>query len=111
MDLDVVEVTVADDEGDWLAPAAAGRDACGSMLGDIGGADDDDDEADDEADESEDELVEDVVEETFLAVSAALFLTIRLIDDTDGRLSSSQIPSACNWFLISHANIVGLAFL
>lgn len=92
-------------------------------FGELGGADDDDEEAEEEeledeeleeADESDEaELVEDVVEveETFFAVSAALFLTIRLIDDTEGRLSSSQIPSDCNWFLISQANIVGFAFL
>lgn len=67
-------------------------------FGDVGGAEDEDvDEADDEevdeADESDDEFVDEVVEDTFLAVSAALFLTIRFIDDTEGRLSSSQIPS------------------
>lgn len=82
----------------------------GSTLGDVGGADEDEDEAEDEADESDEVFVE-LVEVTFFAVSAALFLTIRFIDDTDGRLSSSQIPSDCNWFLISQANIVGLAFL
>lgn len=67
------------------------------MFGEVGGADDEDEDADEEADEREDaELVEEVVEETFLAVSAALFLTIRFMDDTEGRLSSSQIPSDCN---------------
>lgn len=88
----------------------------GSALGDTGGADEDVDEAPDDDDEPEaeervDEFVDDVVDETFLAVSAALFLTIRLMDDTEGRLSSSQIPSDCNWFLISQANMVGFAFL
>lgn len=70
-------------------------DNIGSALGEVGGAEDDD-EADEEADDSDDELVDEVVDETFLAVSAALFLTIRLIDDTEGRLSSSQIPSDCS---------------
>lgn len=83
----------------------------GSMLGEVGVAEEDDEEAEEEAEESEEELVEEVVDETFFAVSAALFLTIRLIEETEGRLSSSQIPSDCNWFLISQANIVGLAFL
>lgn len=69
-----------------------------STLGEVGGADEDeveeaDEEEVDEANESEDEFFDEVVEETFLAVSAALFLTIRFIDDTEGRLSSSQIPS------------------
>lgn len=69
-----------------------------STFGEVGGADEDDvEEADeeevDEADESDDEFVDEVVEDTFLAVSAALFLTIRFIDDTEGKLSSSQIPS------------------
>lgn len=118
----MVDVTTADDEGDvllllllplmlFVVTMTDEADVCGSIFGDIGGADEEADEADEDADESEDELVDDVVEDTFLAVSAALFLTILLIDETDGRLSSSQIPSVCNWFLISHANIVGLAFL
>ena len=47
----------------------------------------------------------------FLAFSAALFRTIRLILDTDGILSASQIPSANKRSRISHANIVGLDFL
>lgn len=76
-------------------------------FGDVGGTEPDDDEAD----ESDETFIEELVDETFLAVSAALFLTIRLIDETDGRLSSSQIPSCCNCVLISQANIVGLAFL
>lgn len=84
----------------------------GSTFGEVGGADDDEEEADEEADDNDDEVfVDELVEETFLAVSAALFLTILLIDETDGRLSSSQMPSACNWFLISQANMVGFAFL
>lgn len=41
------------------------------------------------------ELLE-LVDETFFAVSAALLRTMRLIEDTEGRLSSSQIPSDCN---------------
>lgn len=115
--LDVVDVTPAtEDEGEvWLVVVeliADEADVCGSMFGEMGGADEEDDEAEDEADDSDEEpFVEDVVELTFLAVSAALFLTILLIEETDGRLSSSQIPSVCNWFLISHANMVGLAFL
>jgi len=68
----------------------------GSTFGDVGGADDEDEEAEEEAEESDDEFVEEVVEETFLAVSAALFLTIRFIDETEGKLSSSQIPSDCS---------------
>lgn len=69
----------------------------GSTFGEVGGADEEDEEADDEADDRDEaELVDEVVEETFFAVSAALFLTIRFMDDTEGRLSSSQIPSDCN---------------
>lgn len=83
----------------------------GSMFGEAGGAEDEDDEAEDEADDRDDVLVDELVEETFLADSAALLRTMRLIDETEGKLSSSQIPSDCNWFLISQANIVGLAFL
>lgn len=83
----------------------------GSAFGEAGGAEDDDDEADEEADESDEAFVDELVDETFLADSAALFRTILLIEETEGRLSSSQIPSSFNWFLISHANIVGLAFL
>lgn len=80
-----------------LVDVAWARVVVGSMFGEVGGADDEDEDADEEADEREDaELVEEVVEETFLAVSAALFLTIRFMDDTEGRLSSSQIPSDCN---------------
>lgn len=87
-----------------------------STFGEVGGAEEDEvDEADeeevDEANESDDEFFDDVVEDTFLAVSAALFLTIRFIDETEGRLSSSQIPSDWSWFLISQANMVGFAFL
>lgn len=80
------------------------------MLGEVDGADEAEEE-EEEAEDREGEFVDEVVDETFLAVSAALFLTIRLIEDTEGKLSSSQIPSDCNWFLISQANIVGLAFL
>lgn len=84
----------------------------GSKLGEVGGADDEDDEAEELAEDRDEALVEELVEEeTFLADSAALLRTMRLIDDTEGRLSSSQIPSDCNWFLISQANMVGLAFL
>lgn len=64
------------------------------MFGEVGGADDDDeaddevDEADDDEDEDNDEAcVDELVDETRFADSAALFLTIRLIDDTEGRLS------------------------
>lgn len=68
-----------------------------STLGDVGGADEDDEEADDDdPEDSDDECVEEVADETFFAVSAALFLTMRLIDDTEGKLSPSQIPSDCN---------------
>lgn len=73
----------------------------------MGGAE----EAEEEAEESEEELADEVVDETFLADSAALFLTIRLIEETEGKLSSSQIPSDWSWLRISHANIVGFAFL
>lgn len=85
----VTAAKVLDAAGAWAV--------VGSSFGEVGGADEDDDEADDEADERDEaELVEEVVEETFFAVSAALFLTIRFMDDTEGRLSSSQIPSDCN---------------
>ena len=91
----------------------------GSASGEPGGADEADDDADDddddeeEADDEADELLADVLveEETFLAVSAALLRTIRLMDETEGMLSSSQIPSDCNWLRISQANMVGFAFL
>lgn len=66
------------------------------MFGEAGGAEDEEDEAEEEADESDEALVDELVEETFLADSAALFRTIRLIDETEGKLSSSQIPSVCN---------------
>ena len=68
----------------------------GSMFGEAGGAEDEDDEAEDEADDRDDVLVDELVEETFLADSAALLRTMRLIDETEGKLSSSQIPSDCN---------------
>lgn len=100
----VVELLV--DEAEFVVASC-----CGSMFGDVGGAEDDDDEADDEAEDNDDALVDELVDETFLADSAALLRTIRLIDDTEGKLSSSQILSDCNWFLISQANIVGFAFL
>lgn len=84
----------------------------GSTFGEVGGADDEDDEADECEEEEAVERVDEVVdEETFLADSAALLRTIRFIDETEGRFSSSQIPSDCSWFLISQANIVGFAFL
>lgn len=89
----MVAFAVDDDDDDGAEESFFG--SVGSTFGEVGGADEDD-EADDEADESDDEFVDEVVDETFLAVSAALFLTIRFIDDTEGRLSSSQIPSDCN---------------
>lgn len=80
-----------------VADVASGL-ALPSTLGEVGGADEDEveeaeEEEFDETNESDEEFFDEVVEETFLAVSAALFLTIRFIDDTEGRLSSSQIPS------------------
>lgn len=90
----------------------------GSAFGEAGGADEEDEEEDDREEETEEDpaeseeaFVDELVEETFLADSAALFRTIRLIEDTEGRLSSSQIPSSFSWFRISQANIVGFAFL
>lgn len=70
-------------------------DELGSWFGELGGADEADDEADDNEDECADEPAE-LDEETFLAVSAALFRTMRFMLDTEGKLSSSQIPSNCN---------------
>lgn len=115
-------MSVANEAPDW--PFVALLVVAGSMLGEVGGADEDDDEADDEDDEVEEAaevdeaddsdeqaFIDELVDETFLADSAALLRTIRLIDDTEGKLSSSQIPSDCNWFLISQANMVGFAFL
>lgn len=62
-------------------------------LGEVGGAE----LADEEAEESDEaEFALDVVDDTFLADSAALLRTILLMEDTEGKLSSSQIPSDCN---------------
>jgi len=83
----------------------------GSLFGEVGGAEEEEELAEEEAEDREEAFVEELVDDTFLADSAALLRTIRLIDDTEGRLSSSQIPSDCNWFLISQANMVGFAFL
>lgn len=60
----------------------------GSTFGDIGGADEEEDaDEEEEADDRDEAFVDELVDETLLADSAALFLTIRLIDDTEGRLS------------------------
>jgi len=66
-------------------------------LDELGGADDEADEEEDEEEEEDDDeeaeeesepaSFDELVDETRLADSAALFLTIRLIDDTEGRLS------------------------
>lgn len=58
-----------------------------------------------------DELELWLFEETHLAFSAALLRTILLIEDTEGMLSASQIPSDRRRSRISQANMVGLDFL